>query len=114
MVIARLHADLTTATIPIIVLTSRQLTLEEKVCLEWGVARLACKGRFSQATFVEQVRGLMELQMNTDERGWTLKHKDMHALYQSSSGMAAVTSGVSGNNGGMAQAGGAWHAAASH
>jgi len=34
MVIARLHADLTTAIIPIIVLMSRQLIPEEKACLE--------------------------------------------------------------------------------
>jgi len=39
MVIERLHADLTTATVPIIVPTSKQLTPEEKACLE-GVRAL--------------------------------------------------------------------------
>jgi hypothetical protein len=79
-----------------------------------GVARLARKGQFSRATFVKQVRGLMEPQMHADERGWTLNHKDTRMIYRSSSGMAAVTSGVSGNGVGQAKAGGAWHAAASH
>ena len=78
------------------------------------MARLARKGRFPRATFVKQVRGRMEPQMKTGEQGWTLKQKDMHVLYQSSFGMAAVISGVSGNDLGQAQAGGAWHAAASH
>jgi signal transduction histidine kinase/DNA-binding response OmpR family regulator len=66
-VIERLRADLTTTTIPIIVLTSKHLTPEEKARLNGEIACLARKGEFSRAAFVEQVRGLLEPQMNTDE-----------------------------------------------
>jgi signal transduction histidine kinase/DNA-binding response OmpR family regulator len=68
MVVERLRADPATATIPIIVLTSTHLTLEEKARLNGEIACLARKGDFSRAAFVEQVRGLIEPQMNTDER----------------------------------------------
>jgi CheY-like chemotaxis protein len=68
MVVERLRADLATATIPIIVLTSTHLTLEEKARLNGKIACLAGKGDFSRAAFVEQVRGLIEPQMNADER----------------------------------------------
>jgi hypothetical protein len=47
-------------------------------------------------------------------RGWTLKHKDMCLVYDSSYGMAAVTSEVPGIGADKAKDRGAWHAAASH
>jgi DNA-binding response OmpR family regulator len=66
MVVERLRADPMTATIPIVILTSKHLTPEEKASLNGEIACLARKGEFSRAAFVEQVRGLLEPQMNTD------------------------------------------------
>jgi DNA-binding response OmpR family regulator len=67
MVVERLRADPTTATIPIVILTSKHLTPEEKARLNGQIACLARKGEFSRAAFVEQVRGLLEPRMNTDK-----------------------------------------------
>jgi CheY-like chemotaxis protein len=67
MVVERLRADPITATIPIVILTSKHLTPEEKARLNGGIACLARKGEFSRVAFVEQVRGLLEPQMNTDQ-----------------------------------------------
>jgi signal transduction histidine kinase/DNA-binding response OmpR family regulator len=67
MVVERLRADPITATIPIVILTSKYLTPEEKARLNGEIACLSRKGEFSRAAFVEQVRGLLEPQMNTDE-----------------------------------------------
>jgi CheY-like chemotaxis protein len=68
-VVERLRADHVTAAIPIVILTSKSLTPDEKERLNGKIAYLARKGEFSRAAFVELVRGLMEPQMNTDERG---------------------------------------------
>jgi CheY-like chemotaxis protein len=67
MVVERLRADPTTATIPIVILTSKHLTPDEKARLNGQIACLARKGEFSRAAFVEQVRGLLEPPMNVDE-----------------------------------------------
>jgi signal transduction histidine kinase/CheY-like chemotaxis protein len=67
-VVERLRANPVTAAIPIIILTSKSLTPDEKERLNGKVAYLARKGEFSRAAFVELVRGLMDPQMNTDER----------------------------------------------
>jgi CheY-like chemotaxis protein len=66
MVVERLRADPMTATIPIVILTSKHLTPEEKARLNGEIACLARKGEFSRVAFVEQVRGLLE-PLNTDE-----------------------------------------------
>ena len=66
--VERLRADPTTAAIPIIILTSKNLTPDEKARLNGEIACLARKGEFSRAAFVELVRGLLEPQMKTDER----------------------------------------------
>jgi hypothetical protein len=47
-------------------------------------------------------------------RGWTLKHKDICVVFDSSYGMAAVTSELPGDGADKAKDGGAWHATASH
>jgi signal transduction histidine kinase/DNA-binding response OmpR family regulator len=67
MVVERLRADPMTGTIPIVILTSKHLTPEEKALLNGEIACLARKGEFSRTAFVEQVRGLLEPEMNTDE-----------------------------------------------
>jgi CheY-like chemotaxis protein len=68
MVVERLRADPKTATIPIVILTSKHLSPEEKARLNGQITCLARKGEFSRAAFVDQVRGLIEPQMNSDER----------------------------------------------
>jgi CheY-like chemotaxis protein len=67
-VVEQLRRDTVTAAIPIIILTSKSLTPDEKERLNGKIAYLARKGEFSRAVFVELVRGLMEPQMNADER----------------------------------------------
>jgi signal transduction histidine kinase/CheY-like chemotaxis protein len=66
MVVERLRAEPMTATIPIVILTSKHLTPEEKARLNGEITCLARKGEFSRVAFVEQVRGLLE-PLNTDE-----------------------------------------------
>jgi CheY-like chemotaxis protein len=68
-VVERLRADPATATIPIVILTSKHLTPDEKARLNGQIASLARKGAFSREAFVELVRGLLEPQMNADGRG---------------------------------------------
>ena len=58
-VVERLRADPTTATIPIVILTSKNLTLHEKERLSGEIAYLAHKSEFSRTSFVELVRGLL-------------------------------------------------------
>jgi signal transduction histidine kinase/CheY-like chemotaxis protein len=58
-VVERLRADLVTAAIPIVILTSKHLTLEEKQRLNGKIAYLARKGDFSREAFVELVQGLL-------------------------------------------------------
>jgi CheY-like chemotaxis protein/two-component sensor histidine kinase len=58
-VVERLRADPTTATIPIVILTSKNLTLPEKKRLNGEIAYLARKSEFSRIEFVELVRGLL-------------------------------------------------------
>jgi signal transduction histidine kinase/CheY-like chemotaxis protein len=67
-VVEQLRSDPVTTTIPIIILTSKSLTPEEKERLNGKIAYLARKGEFSRAAFVELVRGLMEPQMIEDDR----------------------------------------------
>jgi signal transduction histidine kinase/CheY-like chemotaxis protein len=67
-VVEQLRSDPVTTAIPIIILTSKSLTPDEKERLNGKIAYLARKGEFSRAAFVELVRGLMEPQMNADER----------------------------------------------
>jgi CheY-like chemotaxis protein len=67
-VVEQLRSDPVTAAIPIIILTSKSLTPNEKERLNGKIAYLARKGEFSRAAFVELVRGLMALQMNADGR----------------------------------------------
>jgi signal transduction histidine kinase/CheY-like chemotaxis protein len=58
-VVERLRADLATATIPIVILTSKNLTPDEKARLNGEIASLARKGEFTREAFVELVRGLL-------------------------------------------------------
>jgi signal transduction histidine kinase/CheY-like chemotaxis protein len=58
-VVERLRADPTTATIPIVILTSKNLTPNEKKRLSGEIAYLARKNEFSRIEFVELVRGLL-------------------------------------------------------
>lgn len=58
-VVERLRADFVTAAIPIVILTSKSLTLEENERLNGKIAYLARKGEFSREAFVDIVRGLM-------------------------------------------------------
>ena len=67
-VVERLRANPATAAIPIVILTSKNLTAAEKARLNGEIACLARKGEFSRAAFVELVRGLIEPLMNADER----------------------------------------------
>ena len=57
-VVERLRADPGTATIPIVILTSKTMTREERERLHGQIAYLARKAEFSRAAFVELVRGL--------------------------------------------------------
>jgi signal transduction histidine kinase/CheY-like chemotaxis protein len=68
-VVERLRADPATAAIPIVILTSKTLTPDEKARLNGKVARLAQKGEFSGATFVGLVQGLLPPQGNADAHG---------------------------------------------
>jgi CheY-like chemotaxis protein len=68
MVVERLRANPKTAIIPIVILTSKHLSPEEKARLNGQIACLARKGEFSRTAFVDQVRGFIEPQMSTDER----------------------------------------------
>ena len=58
-VVERLRADPTTAAIPIVILTSKNLTLHEKERLSGEITYLARKSEFSRTGFVELVRGLL-------------------------------------------------------
>lgn len=55
-VVERLRADSVTATIPIVILTSKSLTPEEKNRLNGEIAYLARKGEFSRTAFVDIVQ----------------------------------------------------------
>jgi signal transduction histidine kinase/CheY-like chemotaxis protein len=68
-VVERLRADPATAAIPIVILTSKHLTADEKARLNGGIACLARKGEFSRAVFVELIERLLQPQMNADRRG---------------------------------------------
>jgi len=58
-VVERLRADPATAAIPIVILTSKSLTADEKARLNGEIACLAHKGEFTRETFVELVRGVL-------------------------------------------------------
>jgi signal transduction histidine kinase/CheY-like chemotaxis protein len=58
-VVERLRADPATAAIPIVILTSQQLSADEKARLNGGIACLARKGAFTREAFVSLVRGLL-------------------------------------------------------
>jgi CheY-like chemotaxis protein len=62
-VVERLRADPATATIPIVILTSKHLTPDEKACLNGEIACLARKGQFSRGGFLELVRGILQPHM---------------------------------------------------
>jgi signal transduction histidine kinase/CheY-like chemotaxis protein len=68
-VVERLRGDPATAAIPIVILTNKSLTQDEKERLNGGIALLARKGEFSRAAFVELVRGLLQPRINADARG---------------------------------------------
>jgi CheY-like chemotaxis protein len=55
-VVERLRADAATAAIPIVILTSKHLTADEKARLNGEIACMARKGAFSRAAFVDLVR----------------------------------------------------------
>jgi CheY-like chemotaxis protein len=55
-VVERLQADPTTADIPIIVLTARTMTAEDKARLNGRISYLAQKGSFDRASFVALVQ----------------------------------------------------------
>ena len=57
-VVERLHTDPATANIPILILTAKTMTPEEKGRLNGRISRLARKGAFDRASFVDLVRGL--------------------------------------------------------
>jgi CheY-like chemotaxis protein len=56
-VVERLREDPTTANIPIVILTSKSMTAEEKARLNGRISYLAQKGLFDRGAFVELVRG---------------------------------------------------------
>ena len=56
-VVERLREDPTTANIPIVILTSKSMTAEEKARLNGRISYLAQKGSFDRGAFVELVRG---------------------------------------------------------
>lgn len=58
-VVERLRADPTTATIPIVILTSKNLMAHERERLSGEIAYLARKNEFSRTGFVELVRGFL-------------------------------------------------------
>ena len=55
-VVERLHAEPTTAEIPIVILTAKDIAPDERERLAAHVAHLAAKASFSPAEFVELVR----------------------------------------------------------
>jgi signal transduction histidine kinase/DNA-binding response OmpR family regulator len=55
-VVERLRADRSTADIPIVVLTSKTISQEDRERLNSGVSHLAAKSQFSRGQFVELVR----------------------------------------------------------
>jgi CheY-like chemotaxis protein len=57
-VVERLRADSVTSEIPIVVLTSKSMTGEEKARLNGRISHLAEKGAFDRAGFVRLVRRL--------------------------------------------------------
>jgi DNA-binding response OmpR family regulator len=57
-VVERLHTEPATADIPILILTAKTMTPEEKDRLNGRISRLARKGAFDRASFVDLVRGL--------------------------------------------------------
>ncbi len=59
-VVERLRADPPTADIPIVILTVKSLTREEKERLNGQISYLARKGEFNRAGFVELVRGFCQ------------------------------------------------------
>jgi signal transduction histidine kinase/CheY-like chemotaxis protein len=61
-VVERLRADPATAAIPIVILTNKHLTPDEKVRLNGEIACLARKGEFSRGAFLELVRGILQPQ----------------------------------------------------
>jgi signal transduction histidine kinase/DNA-binding response OmpR family regulator len=67
-VVERLRADPATAAIPIVILTSKNLTTDEKARLNGEVACLARKGEFSRAAFIELIGRLLQPQINADKR----------------------------------------------
>ncbi len=58
-VVEQLRADPVTASIPILILTSKSLTPEEKERLNGKISYLARKGEFSRTVFVDLVRGCL-------------------------------------------------------
>jgi CheY-like chemotaxis protein len=60
-VVERLRADTRTAGIPIVILTSRTMTAEEKERLNGQISYLAHKGEFSRTAFADIVHGLCPL-----------------------------------------------------
>ncbi|HSF32962.1 MAG TPA: response regulator [Candidatus Tectomicrobia bacterium] len=67
MVVEQLHADPMTATIPIVILTSKHLTADEKARLNGRVASLARKGEFSRVAFVELIQKLLQRPLDAAE-----------------------------------------------
>jgi len=57
-VVEALRADARTATIPIIILTSKTMSAEEKVRLNGQITHLARKGEFNRSDFLSLIRGL--------------------------------------------------------
>jgi CheY-like chemotaxis protein len=57
-VVEELRSDPRTASIPIIVLTSKTMTVEEKSQLNGRISHLARKGDFNRADFLALIRGL--------------------------------------------------------
>jgi CheY-like chemotaxis protein len=55
-VVERLRAEPATAAIPIVILTSKTMTAEDKARLNGQISYLAEKGQFSPAAFVDLVR----------------------------------------------------------
>ena len=58
-VVERLRTGPATAEIPVVVLTAKTMTAEEKARLTGRVSHLAKKGTFSRTAFVELVRGVV-------------------------------------------------------
>jgi signal transduction histidine kinase/CheY-like chemotaxis protein len=65
--VERLRADPTTATIPIVILTNKHLSPDEKARLNGQISSLARKGEFLRAAFVDLIRGLLQPRIDADE-----------------------------------------------